>query len=296
MRCLRKLLCFFLVIVSVEGVASVEPNRIHSGDDGENTLAFGKRVEDSPFVEYYVLEELKQLRVDMAAQKHEMMQQVVDREINSVDRGVTYATDTITYFFYLIAAASSVLVLVGWTSIRDIKDRVHTVADQEISKLIDAYEQRLHGIEKQINKKTELIEENRDEIALTQEVHSLWLRAGQDSNPSNKIAVYDQILKLQPGDTEALSYKADAVLELEEPQWAVNLCHQALAIDPKNAHAFYQMACAYTAMHQYEQAMTYFMKAVKKSDSYREEALCDTALEPLREYAPFANFIESAAS
>lgn len=253
--------------------------------------AFGQRIAESPFVELYVLEELKQLRSEMAAQKNELTQKIVDREISSIDRGVEYATDAITYFFYMIAAASSVLVLVGWTSIRDIKERVHSVADQEITKLIDTYEQRLHAIEKQLNNKTQLIEENREEIALTQEIHSLWLRAGQDISPQNKISIYDQILKLTPDDTEAMTYKADAVLELGEPQWAVNLCHQALEIDPHNSHAFYQLACAYTALNHFEQAVNYLSSALEQSDAYKEELVKDKALEPLKDYAPFEQLL-----
>ncbi len=252
---------------------------------------FGERVADSPFVEFYVLEELKQLRKEMAQQKNELIQQVVDRELNSIDRGVTYATDTITYFFYLIAAASSVLVLIGWTSIRDIKERAHRFADQEITKLIETYEQRLHTIENQLNQKTELIEENREEIALTQEVHSLWLRAGQDISPQNKIAIYDQILKLHPEDTEALTYKADTVLELAEPQWAINLCNQALLIEPGNSHAFYQLACAYTALEHFDEAITYLKEALAGSESYRDELAVDEALQPLQNHPGFKKLL-----
>ncbi len=198
----------------------------------------------SPFIERYVLDELKQLRAEQAITKNELIQQIVDREHQSVDRAVAYATDTVTYFFYLIAAATSVLVLVGWTSIRDIKARVHSLADEEISNLVMEYEKRLAVIEKQLQQKTQYIEENREEIELTQEIQSLWLRAQQDSSPANKISVIDEILKLRPLDAEALTYKADAVLELDEPQWAVNLCGQALAIDPDSSFAQYQMACA----------------------------------------------------
>jgi tetratricopeptide (TPR) repeat protein len=242
-------------------------------------------------VERYVLDELKQLRVDQAATKHELMQQIVDREHKSVDRAVTYATDTVTYFFYLIAAATSVLVLVGWSSIRDIKERVHSLADEEISKLIHVYERRLEGIEKQLKQKTQHIEENREEIELTQEVQSLWLRAQQDHTPGNKISIYDQILKLRPDDCEALTYKADAVLELDEPQWAANLCHQALQIDPENSHAFYQLACAYTAMGQFDESVRYLNEALERRDSYRDEIASDPALEALREYGPFQKLL-----
>lgn len=225
--------------------------------------------------------ELKQLRIDHAQTKQEMIQQIVDREHKSVDRGVSYATDTITYFFYLIAAATSVLVLVGWTSMRDIKERAHSIVDEEISKLINEYEKRLAMIEKQLQQKTQHIEENREEIELTQDVQSLWLRAQQDSFPANKITIYDDILKLRPEDCEALTYKADAVLELNEPQWAVNLCHQALKIDPGNSHAFYQLACAYTVMEQFDEALRFLTEALNRRVSYLEDILEDPALQPL---------------
>ncbi len=239
----------------------------------------------SPFVERYVLDELKQLRTDMAAQKNELTQRMVDRELNSIDKGVTYATNAVTYFFYLITGVSSILLLVGWTSIRDMKERVHLLADEKISKLINEYELRLQTIEQQLNQKTKHIEKNSEKIDLTREVQSLWLRAGQEGSPANKISIYDQVLKLHAEDCEALTYKADAVLELGEPQWAANLCHQALKIDPDNSHAFYQLACAYTTMNQPEEAVRYLSEALSRTETYRDEIATDPALEPLKNVA-----------
>lgn len=244
----------------------------------------------TPFVEIYVLNELKQLRVDQAATKSELIQQIVDREHKSVDRAVEYATSTVTYFFYLIAAASSILVLVGWTSIRDIKERVHSLADAEISRLIKEYESRLDKMESLMKQKTQHIEENREEIELTQELQSHWLRAQQEPSPSNKISIYDEILKLKSNDCEALTYKADAVLELNEPQWAASLCHQALKIDPENSHAFYQLACAYTAMNQMDEAIRYLKEALSR-DSYLDNIKTDPALQPLVEHDLFKDLI-----
>lgn len=247
----------------------------------------------SPFIERYVLDELKQLRQEQAATKQELIQQIVDREHHSVDRAVTYATDTVTYFFYLIAAATSVLVLVGWTSIRDIKERVHSLADEEISKLIHEYEQRLAAIESQLQQKTQHIAQNREEIELTQEIQSLWLRAQQETSPANKISIYDEILKLRHEDCEALTYKADAVLELLEPQWAANLCLQALKIDPENSHAFYQLACAYTAMEQFEDAIYYLNEALNRRESYLLQIRQDPALQALVAHPLFKNLDKS---
>lgn len=271
------LLCWPVLLLANE---AKEPINI----DTVNTL---EKPLYSPFIERYVLDELKQLRIDQALTRQELIQQIVDRELNSVDRGVAYATDTITYFFYLIAAATSVLVLVGWTSIRDLKERVHSLADEEISRLINEYESRLETIEKLLQQKTKHIDDNREEIELTQEIQSLWLRAQQETSPANKIHVYDEILKIRNHDCEALTYKADAVLELNEPQWATNLCLQALKIDPENVHAFYQLACAYTAMNQFDEAVRYLGETLKRSESYLDEVLADSALKPLVEDPAF---------
>ncbi len=291
---LIKTLLTLLIICALPTAAAQQSNQQSNQQptpEEKTKPAFGERIANSPFVELYVLDELKLLRTEMAAQKNELLQQIVDREINSIDRGVSYATSTVSNFFYLIAAASSVLVIVGWTSIRDIKERVHHLADQEISKLVNEYESRLRKIEKQLNQKTLEIEENREEIALTQDIHSLWLRAGQDSNPQSKIAIYDQILSLHENDTEALTYKADAVLELDEPQWAANLCHQALAIDPENSHAFYQLGCAHAVMKQPDEAVKYLTEAVQRGESYRADLATEPALVALKKYEPFQQLL-----
>lgn len=266
--------------------AEEEPPATSAAELHQQAVAVVNELEEplySPFIERYVLDELKQLRVDLSAQRSDLIQQVVDREISSIDRGVTYATNTVTYFFYLIAAVSSILVLLGWNSLRDIKEKMSLLADEEVSKLINAYEVRLRSIEKQLTQKTQHIDANREEIERTQEIHSLWLRAGLEHSASNKIAIYDQILSIKPEDCEALTYKADVVLELGEPQWSINLCQQALSVDSDNAHAFYQLACAHTALNHYDEAVHFLKEAVAHADSYRDDIMQDPALAPLRD-------------
>ena len=104
----------------------------------------------NPFVERYVLDEIKQLRMEMASQRVEMMEKILDRDLMVSDKAMSYSANTVTYFFYLIAAVSTILVIVGWTSIRDIRDKVHSVADKEVQKLVDTYEKRLRSIERQL--------------------------------------------------------------------------------------------------------------------------------------------------
>ena len=238
----------------------------------------------SPFIERYILDEVRSLRMDMERKHRELTQEVVDRELGAADKAVSYATNTVTYFFYLIAGVSSALVLIGWNSLRDIRDKVHSVANEQVAEIVEEYEKRLRAIEKQLKQETAHIESNREEINRTQEIHSLWLRASQEASPAGKIGIYDQILAIRPSDIEAITYKADAALDQGEPQWAVNLCNQALSLDETNGHAFYQLACAHSAMGNLDDAARYFAKAVAQAEAYREELERDPALESLREH------------
>ena len=241
----------------------------------------------NPFIERYLLDEVRQLRLDMANFRVEYSDKLNAKQLELATQSVTYSIDTVTYFFYLIAGVTSLLVVVGYANIRDIKEKAHTYADREVSKLVASYEKRLKALERNLKQKSQVIEENREEIEKTNEIHSLWLRASQETNPHSKIQIYDQILTLRPFDTEALTYKADAALEIDETKWAINLSQQALDIDPDHAHAYYQMACAYAQSDEPTVAMEFLEKAINLTPSYRDEAKTDDSFKGLRRNAEF---------
>lgn len=256
----------------------------------------------SPFVERYVLDELRALRSELLNQQADYRERIAqleartserlsDRQLRLSDSVVGYASNTITYFFYVIAGISSVLIIVGWTSLREFKERMQNLAEREVGHLISEYEQRLGRVEEQLSAKTRQIQRNQENLAITNEIHALWLRASQESSPQAKIAVYDRILKLRPDSTEALSYKADAALELSEPQWAISLCQQALQLADDNGHAHYQLACAHAALGQAPEALGYLKRAIELADSYRLDAAADPALQALRELPAFSELV-----
>jgi len=251
-----------------------------------------------PFIERYILDELKTTREAMAQLKVDMNERVVDRELSATTKALSYASDTVTYFFYLIAGVSSILVIIGWNSLRDIRERVVNVAESEVNKLVKEYESRLRAFERILTQKTEAIEENiaenKEQIERTQEIHALWMRAGLETAPSTKIALYDNILEIDPNNYEALTYKADAVLNMDEPQWAMSLCQQALALDPDYSHAFYQMACAATQLQSYDDAIYYLREALKRSEALKHLIENDTALEPLREMDAYNELVNAS--
>lgn len=241
----------------------------------------------NPFVERYLLDEVKALRQEMQNTRAELIEKVVDKELSVADKTMSYATDTVTYFFYLIAGATSILVVIGWNSIRDMRNQLTSLAEKRVNELVVEYEKRLKSIEEQLQQKSEIIHQNQAEIERTNEVHALWLKASQETSQQNKISAYDQILDLRPDDVEALSYKADAVLEMREPLWAISLCQRALKLAPDNGHAHYQLACAYAEIGRWEDAVSTLEKAIDISEAYRDDASVDPSFEPLHDHESF---------
>ncbi len=246
----------------------------------------------NPFIERYVMDELKQLRVDMNAMHIDVTKEVVNRELTATTRAVGYATDTVTYFFYLIAGISSMLLLVGWNSIREIQDKVLNLADNKVNKVISQYEKRLEKLEEELNRKTKGINSAQKRISEHQDINSLWLKAAQEQILSNRLNIYDQIIELDPKNAEALTYKADVALEMDEPQWAINLCNQALLIEPENKHAYYQMAGAYALLNQPNEALFNLEIAVSDVEGMAEEVMKDPVFSSLLDNPKFQQLLQ----
>ncbi|MDG5500794.1 tetratricopeptide repeat protein [Marinobacter sp. BGYM27] len=245
----------------------------------------------NPFVERYLLDEVKTLRSDLLNTRAELIEKVVDKELTVADKTMSYATDTVTYFFYLIAGATSILVIIGWNSIRDMRNQLSSVAESRMNELVAEYEKRLQFIEEQLRQKSDIINQNQEEIERTNEVHSLWLKASQETSQQNKVSTYDQILLLRPDDVEALSFKADAVLEMNEPLWAISLCLRALKLAPDNGHAHYQLACAYAEIGRWEDAIRTLASAIEISEAYRDDASVDPSFARLKDFDQFLQLV-----
>ncbi|WP_341501193.1 tetratricopeptide repeat protein [Gallaecimonas sp. GXIMD4217] len=250
-----------------------------------------KRSDFPPLMERYILDELKSIRSEMLNFKADVRQEVADREMHLSERALGYSSSTVTYFFYLIAGGASLLAVVGWQSLREIKQNTKKFADEEIKRLTKVYESRLIKLEQELRRKTSALAEHHREIEKLNEIHSLWLKASQEASPQNKIEIYDEILRMRPGDLDALTHKADAALMLGEKRWALSICNRVLAVDGENAHALYQRACALAGLGHRDRALSDLAHAVSLSESLRDTAREEEDFESLQGSEEFENLV-----
>ncbi|MGB2079860.1 MAG: TPR end-of-group domain-containing protein [Vibrio sp.] len=248
---------------------------------------------DRPLMERYILDELKDVRIQQQDLERRLTIQMTDRELSVADKSLNYANVTVTYFFYIIAGVASLVALVGWQSLKEIKHNTKEMADKRLNEIALSYEKKFSALERDLKRKTRIISENNREIEIINEVHNLWLRAQSSQTPEQQIEVYDEILKIRPGDLEALTYKADAAMAMNQYHWALSICNRVLEVDDNNAHALYQRACAYARLGVEEQAVSDLALAIEASCSLRELAAEEPDFESLQGNDNFEKLIEN---
>ncbi|RCK43292.1 hypothetical protein TH25_21740 [Thalassospira profundimaris] len=244
-----------------------------------------------PLMERYLLDEIKSLRTDMQGMRTELMREVVNRQLEAIDKAISYSSNTVTYFFYFVAAVGALLTMLGWQSLRELKSSVRSLADTELRRLSDEFETRLSALEEELRQKSQVINDNQREIERTQSLHAYWLQANQVSNPRSKIEIYDRMLEMSPGDPEVMAYKADAALMLGERDWALSLCNRLLAEAPESANGHYQRACANAGLGFREAALADLQRAVELSDAMRQPAWSEVEFESLRDMPEFTEIL-----
>ena len=249
-----------------------------------------------PFIERYILDELKLLRQDQLSMRTEMINKVAEARLEATDRAVRYTTDTVNNIFFIITGAASILVLLGWRSLREIRETITSQVERQVSELTLEYEKRLNELESKLMIRSEQIISAQEKISETNQVHSLWMRAGLESNLHEQISIYDQILEFNPNDVEALTYKADSLLDLGEARWALSLSNQALEHDEEYALAYWQRACAEAALGQLEPAVRDIEMAILKSPSLKDEVAGEKAFKDLAGLPSFEQLTDPEAA
>ncbi len=241
----------------------------------------------TPLMSRFVIDEIVRLRADLERTRADLIERQNEREYAIAREATAYARNAIEVFFFVITAVASLAALIGWNTLRDVKKRIREVAEKRVELITSGYAQRLEALEEELKEKSATLRLTQKEIDETNAIHSLWLRAGQEPSDAGKISVYDEILRVRPDDVEALTFKADAALGLNEPQWAISLANRALAIDPGNAQAHYHRACALAWTDRDVEALEDLAIAISASDAFRELALSDPAFQRIRETERF---------
>lgn len=256
--------------------------------NADNTQVKGLDKElKKPLIERYIMDELKDLRIENLKVKNEVEQRLSRAQVEQTDRAARYITDTIGNVFYLIAAATSILIFAGWNSLRDIRRKTEEIVENRLDDITKKYNAQMQALQDTLTQQSKKILDNQNKIYNTQYIHSLWMRSNLETNPQSKIDIYDEILKVNANDAEVYAYKADAVLDMDEHEWALNLSNKAIEIDPEYGYAYWQRSCANAVLDNKHEAIEDLLTAIEKSPQLRDEIDSEVLFENIKESAEF---------
>ncbi len=240
-----------------------------------------------PLIERYIMDELKDLRIENMKVKNEVDKRISRAEVEQTDRAARYITDTIGNIFYLIAAVTSILLFAGWNSLKDLKGKTEEIIEARLDKITEKYNLQMQSLQDTLTQQSKKILDNQNKIYNNQYVHSLWMRSNLETNPQSKIDLYDEIIKINSNDPEVYAYKADAVLDIDEYEWALNLSNKAIEIDPEYGYAYWQRSCANAALDNKNEAIEDLQIAIEKSPNLRDEIDNEVLFENIKEHEEF---------
>jgi len=270
----------------------------------------------TPFIERYLLDEVRNLRSEQLLIRAEVSDKIAQTRIEANDKSINYTVETMTVFFYVMTSGAALIALVGWNSLRDMRAQVETLVNKRVDKITNEYEVRLAEVEAGVKRRSKLLSEittefeqrmeeverrlkersqqimaAQEEISRSNELHALWLRAGLETSSKARLDVYDQILKVKPDDVEAITYKADLVLENGDCEWALNLANMAIDYDEDYAYAYWQRACANAVLERPNDALKDLAIAIEKSPRLVSDLEDEEAFDGIREHDTFKNFL-----
>jgi len=280
MKLLSKFLTFFVLLLFTSFLHANENVK----DKKEGLL-------DRPLMERYIIDELRALRIENSKLKIEVERRITKSQIEQTDRAAQYMTDTIGNIFYLIAGATSILVFSGWNSLRDIRAKTENIVEERLNVITKKYNIEMEALQDEMTLQSKNILENQNSIYNNQYVHSLWMRSNLETNTQSRIEIYDEILKLNINDAEAYAYKADAVIDMDEYEWALNLSNKAIEIDPEYGYAYWQRSCANAALENVKEAVSDLAIALEKSPNLHDEIENEKLFESLQDSIEFKELL-----
>jgi tetratricopeptide (TPR) repeat protein len=251
-----------------------------------------KKQLQEPLIERYILDELKQIRIDNQQIKVDVAEKIAASKIITNDRAIEYTTNTLNSIFYIVTIAASFLVILGWRSLSDVKNTVDNLVSKKVGEITDKYEQRLDEMEAKIKSRSNEIIANQEEISNTNLVHSLWMRAGLEKSNREKLKIYDQILEIKPNDVEVMTYKADVLLDIDKVDEALKLSNLAIDNNDNYALAYWQRACAYASLSRFDEAIEDIKKSISISAPLKNKITEEVHFENLKNIDEFINLVK----
>lgn len=217
--------------------------------------------DDISWTQRFILWELKELRVDQEALRREINQDLNTRELAIVDRALSYSGNTVNFLWLIITMAVTGFWLVGWKTMRDVRQNLTANFEREIQKNVRSQQKRLEEFmkkfeEDQLSQSAEILK-NQEFIQKKQESAFYWSQFNREEDPVQKLELLDKVLSVEIEDDEifVLTEKSSIYTTLGLWDKALETAEKWLEQESENTSLLYSKAQSLVMLEDIEEAL-----------------------------------------
>ena len=145
----------------------------------------------------YILEEVKNLRIELESLRREMQVEMNKKQIETIDKALSYSANTVNYFFILITLTIMWVWIFWWKSIKDVKNRWSNSFEKEVEKSIFESQSKLQELEKEQIRQSKQTLLDQEYIMKKQESGYLWSQYNREESLRDKFKLLEEISELE---------------------------------------------------------------------------------------------------
>ncbi len=244
--------------------------------------------EDINWTQRFILTELKELRTQLEATRRELNQELNTRELASVDRALSYNANTVNFFWIIITIAVTGFGLVGWRTMRDVKDNFSDKFEKQVQRRVKEEQKKLELFMKEFQqeqmKQSEDILKNQEFIQKKQEAWYLWSQFNREENPSSKLELLEKITLIWLEEDELFVNIERSGIYVELALWdkVLESAEKWLEISMDNTTLLYNKASALVMLEEKQEAVKVLSNVIWVNPSMKEEILDDPMFENIQ--------------
>jgi len=287
---MKKLVTFsalLLLFFPLSAFAVIEP---------EDELVYVREVEtnsgsqlivpdDINWTQRFILTELKDLRIQLESTRRELNEELNSRELATVDRALSYSGNTVNFLWLIITMAVTWFGLVGWRTMKDVRENLTTNFEREVQKRVKAEQKKLEEFMRKFEKdqleQSQDILKNQEFIQKKQEAWYIWSQYNREENATSKLELLEKISFIWLEEDEILIHTEKSWIYAELALWdkVLESADKWLEISSDNTTLLYNKASALVMLEQAEEAVKVLTNIIWVNPSMKEEILDDPMFE-----------------
>ena len=210
--------------------------------------------EEISWTERFILSEIKELRSSQETLKRELFKEIQDRELETVDKALSYSANTVNFFFVLITVIIMWFWVVGWKTIWDIKKSTKESMDRWTKKIITNFEKQIAELEKE------------------QKVNIYWRQFNVAESDKEKMDVLDKIYGIKPESEYVKVERSNIYLSMGLFEKVIEITESIITSDrmKHQPHALYTRICAYNWLGNIDKVIYEMWYLMQLSPDYKD--------------------------